>query len=151
MKDNILLLLRFVVAAIFIVSGFEKLMSPSENFLYVLQAYDVFPDVLARMFSVVFPWIELGLGVFLAAGLWLRLTLTGLLCVSSSFILVVGQAIVRKLPIDSCGCFGNLVHLPLHGVIFLDISIVMVCLACLFYLKAVSRFSLDERLDAPVR
>ncbi len=147
MKKWIILFLRCVVALIFIVSGFEKLSSPAENFLYILQAYELFPDVLARLFSVVFPWIELGIGVFLLFGLWLRLTLAGLTLVSAVFIGVVGQAIIRGLPIDSCGCFGNLVHLPLHGVIFLDISIFSIAIACLRNIEAVRFLSLDRYYD----
>jgi len=143
-----LLFLRFIIALIFIVSGVEKLISPSENFLYVLQAYAVFPDPIARMVSVVFPWIELVVGVFLALGLWLRPTVLVLLCMSGSFIMVVAQAIIRKLPIDSCGCFGNLVHLPLQGVIILDVAICTSVVLFLLKMNAVRRFSLDRLYDA---
>ena len=87
-----LLLLRFVIALIFIVSGIEKLISPRENFLYVLQAYEVFPDLLESVASMVFPWIELGIGVFLALGLWLRLAAAALACMSGSLVVVVAQA-----------------------------------------------------------
>ncbi len=149
MKGNVLLLLRFTVALIFIVSGFEKLMSAPENFIYVLQAYDVFPDFLVRISSVAFPWIELSLGIFLMLGLWLRWVLIGVACLSTALIMVVGQAILRHLPIDNCGCFGNLVHLPLRGVIFLDMAILASVLSCLFHMAAVSRFSLDNHFDAP--
>ena len=142
-----LLVLRFVIALIFIISGGEKLISPPENFLYVLQAYAVFPDALARVASVVFPWIELGVGVFLALGLWLRPTVLVLLCMSGSLIMVVSQAIIRKLPIDSCGCFGNLVHLPLKGVIILDVTIFVTALLLLNNMKVVCRFSLDRLYD----
>ena len=139
-----LLVLRFVIALIFIISGGEKLISPPENFLYVLQAYAVFPDTLVRVAAVVFPWIELGVGVFLALGLWLRPTVFVLACMSGSLIMVVAQAIIRKLPIDSCGCFGNLVHLPLRGVIILDVIIFVTALLFLNNMKAVRRFSLDR-------
>lgn len=142
-----LLILRFVIALIFIVSGFEKLISPSENFLYVLQAYAVFPDVIVKLISLVFPWIELAVGVFLALGLWLRPAAFVLACISGSFILVVGQAIIRQLPLDSCGCFGNLVHLPLKGVIFLDTTIFVSALLFLQNPGAVRRFSLDQTFD----
>ena len=141
------LVLRFIIALIFIVSGFEKLISPSENFLYVLQAYAVFPDAVARLASVVFPWIELGVGVFLALGLWLRPAILVLSCMSASLIMVVAQAIIRKLPIDSCGCFGNLVHLPLKGVIILDVAIFISTLLFLRDVGAVRRFSLDQLYD----
>lgn len=142
-----LLILRFIIALIFIVSGFEKLISPSENFLYVLQAYAVFPDVIARAASVVFPWIELGVGVFLALGLWLRPAVFVLACMSGSLIMLVAQAIIRRLPIDSCGCFGNLVHLPLKGVIILDVTIFVSALLFLQNTRAVRRFSLDQFYD----
>jgi triosephosphate isomerase len=142
-----LLVLRFVIALIFIVSGFEKLISPSENFLYVLQAYAVFPDVIARIASVVFPWIELGIGVFLALGLWLRPAVMALACMSGSLIMVVAQAIIRQLPIDSCGCFGELIHLPLKGVIILDLVIFASAIFFLRDMGAVRRFSLDKFYD----
>ena len=148
MNDLVLFFLRLLIAIIFIVSGFEKLMSPSENFLYVLQAYAVFPDWIARIVSVSFPWVELAVGVFLAVGLWLRPMILVLSCMSGALILVVTQAIVRKLPIDSCGCFGNLVHLPLHGVIILDVTIFLTALLFLKHIDAVRRFSLDRFYDA---
>lgn len=142
-----LLLLRFVIALIFIVSGIEKLISPRENFLYVLQAYEVFPDLLESVASMVFPWIELGIGVFLALGLWLRLAAAALACMSGSLVVVVAQAIVRKLPIDSCGCFGDLVHLPLKGVIILDVAIFTSAILFLYNMQAIRRFSLDRLYD----
>ena len=142
-----LFVLRLVIALIFIVSGFEKLLSPSENFLYVLQAYSVFPDVTARMIAVTFPWVELGVGVFLALGLWLRPTVLVLACISGSLIMVVAQAIIRRLPLDSCGCFGNLVHLPLGGVIFLDTVIFFSALLFLKNMKAARSISLDQVYD----
>jgi uncharacterized membrane protein YphA (DoxX/SURF4 family) len=147
MTDNILLALRFVMALIFVVSGFEKAVSPPENFLYLLQAYDFLPGALVRPAALVFPWIELAIGVFLTLGLWTRLALTGLLCMSGSLILVVGQAIMRRLPIESCGCFGDLVHLPLRGVIILDMAVFAGALYCSLNIAAVRRFSLDNLFD----
>ncbi len=144
MINKFLLGCRFLVASLFVVSGAEKLLGSTENFFFILQAYAVFPDPLARLLSVVFPWIELGAGVFLALGLWIRLVLSVLACISGSFVLVVGQAILRGLPIDNCGCFGELVHLPLRGVILLDLTTLILVLACLKHGAAVSVFSLDE-------
>jgi hypothetical protein len=137
------LLIRVVLAAIFIVSGTEKVLSPSENFLYVIQGYEILPDMLARLVSWVFPVVELMLGVFILLGLWLDWALKGLLLVSGSLVLMVGQAIVRKLPLESCGCFGNLVHLPLKGVILLDISIFLLALLSLGNIDKARFLSLD--------
>ena len=143
MLNKIFVLIRIVLGLIFIVSGAEKAIGPSENFLYVIQGYAILPDALARLASWVFPWIELFLGVFILLGLWLDWAFKGLLLVSGSLILMVGQAIVRKLPLDSCGCFGNLVHLPLRGVILLDCSIFLLTLVSLKNLDRARFLSLD--------
>jgi hypothetical protein len=143
MQNKILLLVRVVLGLIFIVSGVEKALGPSENFLYVIQGYEILPDVLARLASWVFPWVELLLGVFILLGLWLDWAFRGLLLMSGSLILMVGQAIVRKLPLDNCGCFGSLVHLPLRGVILLDISIFLLTLVSLRNIERARFFSLD--------
>ena len=144
---------KHVLFALFMLSNYIHLLQNCryfslENFLYVLQAYQVFPDVIARIAALVFPWIELGVGVFLALGLRLRPTVLVLACMSGSLIVVVGQAIIRRLPIDSCGCFGNLVHLPLRGVIFLDLTIFVSAMLFLRDRGAARRFSLDQRYDA---
>jgi hypothetical protein len=147
MVQGLLLTGRFCLALVFIVSGFEKLLGPSENFLYVLQAYNVFPSFLEHLASVVFPWIELVLGVFLMLGLWLRFSLLGIAVVSGALILIVLQAIIRQLPIDNCGCFGDLIHLPLRGVILIDIVDLAIALLCLKGWPAAKRFSLDNFYD----
>ncbi|MEI8011412.1 MAG: MauE/DoxX family redox-associated membrane protein [Candidatus Omnitrophota bacterium] len=147
MREYAFLLLRFVLASVFIASGWEKAVSPSENFLYILQAYEVLPSVLERLVSVVFPWVELAVGVSLLVGLWLRAGLLAATCVSGSFILIVGQAIIRRLPIDNCGCFGNLVHLPLRGVIFLDLALLTTAWILSSNLAATSFFSLDRAAE----
>ena len=147
MRDNVFLLIRVFLGVLFIVSGGEKAVSPSENFLYVIQAYQVLPDLLARIASLVFPWVELFVGLSILLGLWLDVGLKVLALVSSSLILMVGQAIVRNLPIDSCGCFGSLVHLPLRGVIILDITVLAATIYCLEYLEKARRLSLDNYFE----
>ncbi len=136
--------LRLLTGVVFAVSGFEKAVGPSGNFLYVIQQYQVLPLNLAKIVSVTFPWIEMVVGVFLVLGLWLPeiLLVSGLM--SIGLMSLVGQAIIRKLPINDCGCFGDLVHLPLTSVIFIDMAMVTAVLVCGRYMEAASRFSLDN-------
>jgi uncharacterized membrane protein YphA (DoxX/SURF4 family) len=144
-------LVRIILGLLFIVSGAEKVISPAENFFYVIEGYDVLPLWLARIVSVTFPWIELLVGLFIALGLWLRPAFYGLLLISASFIGIVGQAIIRKLPIENCGCFGNLIHLPLQGVIILDSTIFAVTLLCLFNFHKAGRFGLDMLYESDLQ
>ena len=142
------LLLRGVVAGIFIVSGTEKLLSPYENFLYVIQNYQVLPwPGMERMVAHVFPWIELSLGVFLISGLWIRWVLLGLAASTATFIFIVSQAIIRNLPINSCGCFGDLVKVPLPVILTMD-SLILISIFLMSYNRTqILRFSLDQYFD----
>jgi uncharacterized membrane protein YphA (DoxX/SURF4 family) len=150
MTTRLVFALRCIIAFIFIVSGMEKLLSPAENFHYLLKAYQIIPDRPAMLVALVFPWLEMVMGVFLLLGLWLRPTLAMVMLVSLGFMTVVGQAILRDLPIDSCGCFGNMVHLPLRQVICLDLSIFAGAFVCVRRLEEVRWFSLDRYCDPTV-
>jgi len=143
MLNKFFILIRVLLGLLFVVSGAEKAIGPAENFLYVIQGYAILPDALARLVSLVFPWVELLLGIFIFLGLWLDWAFRGLLLMSGALILMVGQAIVRKLPLDSCGCFGSLVHLPLKGVIMLDVTIFVLALVSLINLDRARSCSLD--------
>lgn len=139
--------IRMILGVLFIVSGLEKIISPAENFQYVIEGYAIFSPELARMVSIVFPWIELFTGLFIALGFWLQPALMGMLLISTSLIIVVGQAIIRRLPLENCGCFGNLIHLPLQGVIVLDSAIFALTLFLLLNAVKASKFGLDDFYD----
>lgn len=136
--------LRLLIGLIFTVSGYEKASGPSGNFLFIIQQYQVLPAFLAELAAAIFPWAEFLIGVFLLLGLWLPLTLRLSALTSATFMLLVGQAIVRRLPIDNCGCFGELLHLPLTTVIFVDLGMLVAALVCLRYFGQASKFSLDS-------
>ncbi|MBF0569367.1 MAG: DoxX family membrane protein [Candidatus Omnitrophica bacterium] len=143
MRNNIFVIIRLVLGVLFIISGLEKALGPTENFLYVIQGYEILPDALARLAAVGFPWIELIVGVFILLGLWLDVALKALALISVFLIGMVGQAIARNLPLDNCGCFGSLIHLPLRGVILVDVTVLICTIICLKNIARSSRFSLD--------
>jgi len=80
-----LTIMRVAAALAFMVSGFVKLMEPHENFLAVIQRFEILSGWPAEMMAVVLPWGELILGVFLLAGLWTRFSSGGLWFFSSMF------------------------------------------------------------------
>jgi hypothetical protein len=135
--------IRIILGILFIISGGEKLLTPSENFAYVIEGYKVFPLSWANVIAQIFPWVETLTGLFLVLGLWLRPALAVLMLMSASLIGIVGQAILRRLPLDNCGCFGELIHLPLRGVILLDISVGCLALLCWLNIKETLWMSLD--------
>jgi uncharacterized membrane protein YphA (DoxX/SURF4 family) len=141
-----LTLIRILIGILFIVSGFEKLVHPVENFLFVIQSYDFVFSSAEIWVARVFPWLELFGGMFVLAGLWLRPSLLLLLTLNTSFIIVVASAIIRKLPIEECGCFGDLITIPIRYVLVLDL-VLLALLAVLLLLCKRDRWSLDHVLE----
>lgn len=126
-----------------IVSGFEKATTPYQNFQYVIQAYQIVPIAAEPFIAQIFPWLELITGIFLILGLWLRYSLASAGVMLTTFLLIVGQAMIRQLPIDSCGCFGSLISLPLYGVFLMDTVLFTGTVLAYKNMAKTSRWSLD--------
>lgn len=131
------------LGCLFIFSGFEKLIGPYQNFLFIIASYDILPSWAEEIVARSWPWIEFFLGVFLALGLWLRWTLVAVTGMLFSFIVVVAQALARHLPIDECGCFGD-ISFSLPVVLIFDIALALI--AGFLYLRHEKTvfLSLDE-------
>jgi len=141
-------IIRIVIGAIFFVFLGEKLLQARENFLYVVQNYDVLRNpFLEQLVTYVFPWIEFVLGGFLILGLWTRLALWGVGTCSLTFMVFISQALIRKLPIQECGCFGSLLPLPLPATLTLDTAIVVSVIVLLRNISQASNWSLDTWLN----
>ncbi len=136
---------RAVIAGIYLVSGAEKLFQPYQNFVYVVQGYDMLHDpALERAAAWGFPWAEYLLGGLLLAGLWTRFALRGIAVFSGVFIFAVGQALARGLPLDECGCFGDLVGMPLEATLAVDAAVLAGAMLLLrFFDAGTARWSLD--------
>jgi uncharacterized membrane protein YphA (DoxX/SURF4 family) len=141
---NKLVVIRLIIGAFFVFSGFEKLVVPVENFQAVIESYKVLDHNLAGIAALIMPWVELFAGVFVFLGLWLKASLGVLCCMTITFIGVVAQAIVRALPIDECGCFGESLSLPLPAVIVMDSILCILLVILIKNLTKTSVFSLDN-------
>jgi triosephosphate isomerase len=125
--------IRVSLGLVYLISGTEKLLGPSENFLYIIQGYDMIPlPIVEKMMSLTFPWLEFFLGGFLVLGLWTRESLIALGTFSVMFIIALGQAIVRKLPLSDCGCFGDLVGMPLEVTFMIDVGTLSLAILLLY-------------------
>ena len=96
---------RVGLAAVWLYAGLAKVADPAQ-FLVGVNAYQLLPDWLARATAYGLPFVEIGIGLLLLAGLATRLAavLSGLLLVT--FVIGVISAAARGLSID-CGCFGG--------------------------------------------
>ncbi len=137
-------ILRILIGGFFIAVGVDKLIEPYQNFLYVVQGYKLFPEMLEEMVARIFPWMELFLGLFLALGLWLKWTLRSFLLIVSAFILIIVQALIRRLPIEFCGCFGGLFSSEIHHTLLLDVFLWIFLSILLRGVEHTSFWSLDK-------
>lgn len=143
-KCKLFFSVRVVLAVIFIVSGYLKLMEPYQNFLAAVYAYKILPAAAAKAFAIGMPWVELIFGVYLLAGLWTRFSLEVLWFLNSLFIAAVASALFRKLPISECGCFGGAASFPLDKILWLDGALWTVFALLFFFSEDAKWLSLDE-------
>jgi len=144
---NIIIIFRLLIGLLFIVSGFEKLIGPYQNFLFVIQSYEILPAWGEEIVARVFPWIEFLIGIFMVLGFWLQWAVPSTMVMLFFFIAVIGQAIIRGLPIDECGCFGSMISFPLNVIILFDSFLLILTGVLLRKREAARVFSLDGYFD----
>lgn len=135
--------LRILIGLLFVISGGEKVIWPYQNFLYVVQSYEIFPSGVDVFIARIFPWIEFVTGLLLIAGLWVPQMLRVALAMFAIFILIISQALFRHLPIDECGCFGELISLKPQHTLVMDSLIFLSLVWALRHIKQAEKFSLD--------
>ena len=102
--DAVFLILRWIVAAIFIFAGITKALN-LETFARDIDNYRMLPYLLVTMMAIILPWLEILCGVFLIIGKWERGAAFSLLILTLMFLIAMSSAIVRGLDI-TCGCFA---------------------------------------------
>ena len=98
------LAIRLVAAGIWLAAGVAKL-ADLEHFHTQVGAYDVLPHALVGPFAYALPFLEVGLGLYLLVGLWIRPVAIVACALMVIFIVAQAQAWYRGLVLD-CGCFG---------------------------------------------
>lgn len=119
----LLLLVRAALGGIFVVSGFQKLWTPAVNFAAVIEKFNIVHGLPVSVLAHTLPWAEFIAGVFLILGLRTRISLFVLWAMNTVFIGILSSALLRKLPIEECGCFGEAVTLSPSQMLAVDISL----------------------------
>lgn len=94
---------RLILGALFIYASLDKIAHP-DLFAQVVHNYRILPLQVENIFALALPWVELGAGAFLIAGLLSRssaLVLTALLAI---FVLAISVNLWRGVDM-TCGCF----------------------------------------------
>lgn len=116
----LLLTVRLALGGVFLVSGFQKLAAPAANFAVQVETFQLVGPQASLLVALTLPWLEFTGGVFFFLGLWTVLSGRLLWLLNSGFILLLGSSLLRRLPIEQCGCFGEAIHLTVPQMLALD-------------------------------
>ena len=101
----ITLAFRLILGGVLLVAGGLKVTDPFGSATSV-RAYQMLPIDLANFLGFVLPFIEVGIGLLLIVGIWVRLAAVAGGALMLMFIVAIGQAWIRGISLD-CGCFGK--------------------------------------------
>jgi putative oxidoreductase len=127
----LILVLRVLLAAVFLISSFGKLVDIERYSVDAVYNFDILPMALARFFGLVMPFIELLCGLGLLFGVLTRLAALGVSLMSAAFFIAKGIVLAQGRSID-CGCFGAVVETLASVTIFMDIPMVIMALLIMF-------------------
>ena len=96
---------RLALAGVFLAAGGLKAIDVATS-VESVRAYALLPPGLETLVGWGLPFVEIALGLLLAAGAFLRVVAAVSAVLLAGFIAAVVSAAVRGLSID-CGCFGG--------------------------------------------
>ena len=99
------LVLRILIAAIFLYSAYTKLKASYLVFALSVDAYQLLPEWAVLFVARTLPWFELLLGVLLIIGWLLRFASTAATLLLMAFFSILVYSYGKGMTID-CGCFG---------------------------------------------
>ena len=105
MMRGVRLVLRLLLAAVFLYAAYTKLRQPWLLFAMSIDSYHMLPQWAVLFVARTLPWMELLLGLLLASGYVLPYAALATSAQLLVFFSVMARAYAKGLGID-CGCFG---------------------------------------------
>jgi len=99
------LLLRFALGIIFLYAAWTKISRPWELFAMAIDSYGLLPLKWVELVARTLPWLEVAIGVFLIAGIFLRSAAVATTLLLAVFFSLMVRAYAKGMEIN-CGCFG---------------------------------------------
>lgn len=136
-RDQLIQLLKWLVAVLFIFAGISKILNPA-NFAHDIDNYRLLPYLLVTLMAIILPWLEVLCGIFLMVGKWQKGASFALLILTFMFLVAIGSAMARGLDI-SCGCFSTTIEGTRVGYTRLIEDIILLGLIVLIHIKELRR------------
>jgi len=105
LSDWLSLAARLFLAVVFLYASVDKILHPAE-FAKAVYLYQILPGSLINLAALILPWLELVLGLCLAAGIWLPGAVLWSNALLGTFFAALVFNVIRGLNIH-CGCFST--------------------------------------------
>jgi uncharacterized membrane protein YphA (DoxX/SURF4 family) len=137
------LVIRVMVGALFIAAGASK-VGHFNDLASAIAGFRILPEAAIGPLAVLLPFFEIGLGLYLLAGLFTRVVAVISAIQLAVYAAAIASAVIRHIPAN-CGCFGPgdtaTADWP-H--VLADLALAAVC--ALLAWRAPGMFALDNRL-----
>jgi uncharacterized membrane protein YphA (DoxX/SURF4 family) len=143
----VVLVLRIVLGAIFIVAGVSK-VGHADMFAAQIAGFRILPQAVIAPMALGLPFLEILLGGYLILGLFTRAAAWVAVVLLFAFDAAIASAVVRGMTV-SCGCFGpNDATVTTWAEVARDA--IFVLLAVIVALRPPGALALDRRIgNAP--
>ncbi len=140
----VVLLLRVVLGAIFVIAGASK-VGHADMFAAQIAGFRLLPPFLIAPLALALPYLELLLGGYLILGLFTRTSAWVAAVLLAVFDAAIASAVVRGMSV-SCGCFGpNDAAVTTWTEVARDA--VFIVMAVVVALRAPGALALDRRIE----
>jgi uncharacterized membrane protein YphA (DoxX/SURF4 family) len=137
------LIVRVLVGALFIAAGAAK-VGHFNDLAAAIAGFRILPEPVIGPLAVVLPFFEIGLGLYLVAGLFTRAAASVGAVQLVIYAAAIASAVIRHIPAN-CGCFGPQDTAKADWPhVAADLALAAVC--ALVAWRAPGLFALDTRI-----
>lgn len=141
-------LVRVLVGGVFVFAGFSKLLLPHAEVIAHVQQYQVLPSWLVSITATFLPWLEVCSGTALLIGFFTTPAALLIAVQLANFCVLMVIVLAAGIPIEDCGCFGNL-GLPETPLQVLVRDVIMLAMLVPVFFRQRDALGLDAWSNAP--
>ena len=134
---------RLLIGALLVVAGALK-VGHFDELAASIAGFRILPQQAIAPLAVLLPFLEIGVGLYLLAGLFTRAAAALSSLLFAIYAAAIVSALLRRLPVN-CGCFGPADRAQAdwpHAA--MDVVLALICVFVV--LRAPGPYSIDERL-----
>ncbi len=140
------LIVRVLVGALFVAAGASK-VGHFNDLAAAIAGFRILPEPVVWPLAVLLPFFEIGLGLYIVAGLFTRVAATIGAIQLAIYAAAIASAVIRHIPAN-CGCFGPQDTATADWPhVLADLGLAAIC--AFIARRAPGSFALDNRMESP--